>query len=1305
MTNQQGPTVDLEEAKKAIQKLSPNSLCLGGLLDLGGVVGGVVDKRVGAFLLGLFGVGPIGSLVGAGIAELVSKLLRRLLERWGIAKNETIECLRDIVNAAREASRYIDDEGLRDVVEEVASKWGWDVDTFRRFVKTAAGKSVTEDEVKKMIEEALEDIEEELENIKRNIEEKLRKVESKIEGSKIGIGIFFLNDVENGLLYGNFIVEGGVPRIKTLLGTAKNELVTDLIDVGRFREVAEGVFSRLVRDGRVVLIGPRGIGKSTLATYVAWRSLLGGLGSVVLDKSMDAVIRVDSLNPISAAKLNNLVEATGRRFVVIYDPSPIEAYIEPESMGETGYDIKSIMKTLKELLKIRNTWVIVVLPKELYDEVSKSEELRNILDEIKSYIIDMNLRDEEFLKEVIKKYSGCDDVSDDLVKGVMGFDSYTLVAKYAGIWLRERRCEIKEVNEALRESAGEPKLFFANYVWNTILGKSTDLARRVSVSLILHAAFGPIPEGITYITKAGIEGGGWKLIDRDRLAKSKLEDLREADLESIAKWLSTRHEDLIEETLEELVGLRGEGARKQYIGHGFEDFIKALDWGYEKALEEVRGLGREVKPEEVESNLLIFVSERLKNALKPYTNCWKRTALIIGHALAGYDSVPKPEDLPKDLLENVAKSLGDALNGCEIDDYLLIDNEISLLIWYLIKNNYVRDLTEAFIEKYDEVVDEVSRVRDTARGRGISGAEAFYGLGLASIIAKAVKSGKPIKSADADAALRLASFAMRFITSRDYVKSILHALEPLRGKAPQRYLELLALASDIENLDRNTVKHILNELNTIINNYGNSVKEYAPSMVYAIRAYSNLIGRYLLYFDREEVRDMAGRVVDILNELGRLSPSLGFIAWAFALAPALVHENVRELMERGLSVDVVSKVNKVNEVLEKLNKMRGNVRELMSDKVFMSYVESRSIRTDEENEGAVKMSIEAAILDAALFLKHALALYKLNNDEFDEAARLFNEVAKEDREIGVYENYLASRNWTLRVEAIKGSLVGDELVKKFQQLYEETFSKEHFRLTVIYLSYASLILSNYLVSLALINDVKKIHELLKEHWQVLETDYEVSVLTRLTLNALLSPKDKLGGELKYVLVVEPWELIVAFEDRIDSEFASSFIFRFMGLENAENACKSVMGSTGEENYKDAVLTAKGDSAAVEQLRRKLINDFREQILRIEKSSWFRGLGFDDNALVSEFKKLVSGLDCESLVQLLAPIDPRAQLAFMLYSLIDGNEELAKAHALMGVAYATEKLPARLLLEAYRACCDLKSESFRRAIARLFFYHV
>jgi len=399
--------------------------------------------------------------------------------------------------------------------------------------------------------------------------------------------LFTIEDLENGLLYSNFVVEGGVPKILTWAGFRKDDLETDLVDAGKFREVAENVFRKLIKDGRVVLIGPRGIGKSTLATYVAWRSLLGSLGGVVLDKPVDAVIRVDKLDPIDTLKLNNQIEATNKRILVIYDPSPIEAYYEPETMWIAKYDIIGTRETLKELMEVRNAWVVVVLPRELYDEVSESEELRNILNEIRSYTINVNLRDEGFLREVIKRYSGCDNVSDDLVRRVMNFDTYTFVAKYVGIWLRERECKVEDVEKVLRESISKPKLFFANYIWRAVLRENKDLAKRVSVPLILHAVFGPIPEGFTYITKAVNEGGVWKLIDRDRLAKLELEDLREADLKPIAKWLSTLHEDLIEEALQELVGLHGEEARKHYIDHGFRKFIEALNWGYEEVVERI----------------------------------------------------------------------------------------------------------------------------------------------------------------------------------------------------------------------------------------------------------------------------------------------------------------------------------------------------------------------------------------------------------------------------------------------------------------------------------------------------------------------------------------------------------------------------------------------------------------------------------------------------------------------------------------------------------------------------------------------
>ncbi|MFP3239927.1 MAG: hypothetical protein RXQ94_02215 [Caldivirga sp.] len=1294
MPGQQDSTVDLEEAKRVIQRLSPNGLCLGRLLDLKGVASDWVNKVIGTFLLGLFGVSPIGSLVGAGIAELVSKSLRRLQERWGIAKNETIECLRNIVNAAKEASQYIDDEGLRGVVEEVASKWGWDVDTFKRFVKTAAGKSVTEDEVRRMIEEALKRIEKELKNIKRNIrniEEKLRKVEVKIGGSKIGIDIFFLNDVENGLLYGNFIVKGGAPKIKTQLGTAKNEPEIDLVDTGKFRAVAEeDVLSRLTRGGRVVLTGPRGIGKSTLATYVAWRSLLGGLGKVVLDKSMDAVIRVDSLNPGDAARLNNLIEATGRRFIIIYDPSSIEAYIEPESMGETRYDVESIKKTLSMLLRMRNARVVIVLPRELYDEVSKDATLKSVLDEVRNYVINVDLKDKGFLKEIVKRYSGCGDVSEHLVERIMDFDSYTLIAKYVGVWLRENKCQVKDIGEALRESTGKPKLFFAHYIWSTILGKSMDLAKKASVPLILHAAFGPIPEGITYITKAGIEGGEWKLIDRDRLAKSKLEGLREDDLEPIAKWLSTLHEDLIEETLEELVGLRGEEARKQYIDHGFENFINALDWVYENGV-----LSREVKPEKVVTNLLTLTGERLKHALKPYTNCWKRTALIIGLALAGHPIVPRPEDLPKNLLENVAESLGDALNRCGVDDYLLVGNEIPPLIIGLA---YIHALAEAFIDKYDEAVAEVRRVLNIARGRGISPAEGVYGLGLASIIAKAVELNKNVKSDGADAALHIASFAIQHVVLPVFIVPILSALEPLRDYASHRYIVLLALASNRGNLNRDMVEYILGELNEILDNYGYEVKGHAPSLVNAVTAYADLLERYLGYFsDKTEIEDVVGRVVDLLNELGKFKFSLGVIAWAYALAPVLIHGIVRRLMMKTLRINDVNKVvDKASEVLGRLSELSGEVQELMGDKEFMDYVESWSVKADEE-------TVKGVILEASSHLKHALALYRLYNDEFEEAAKLFNETAKEIKEIA-YENYLINSGWALRVEAIKDPLAGDKLINGFRQSYEEAFNKERFSMpTAGYLSIASPIFGEYLVSLALTGNYEMINELLEEHWWVLNANEQASVLTRLMLNALLGHRVELSGELEGRLSVNPKELINAFGSYMHSEFLPALRVAF-GVKTPEDGIKSCEELNNEDCI-DFVSAVKGNSAAVKQLRERLIDAFYERISEGEVVDLLERLNFNVKSLINEFEGLVYGLDGKSLVQLIAPASSMAQLALMLRALINGNEELAKAHALYEAVNVGEKLPTRLFLEAYKACCDLSNDEFRRAVARLFFLHV
>jgi len=1341
------------EVVGSIRKLSPGRL---GLRDLvrDFLKKAPMDAAAQAIALGL------SSLLGAGVAvSLAGSLMGRFVEsvvgKWRKNKDEVIGGFVRLVSTAREVRNYLGDEQFEAVVDEVAYEWGLNIEEFTNTITNIANiaerKQLTDEDVKKIVNDEL-----------KSIEEELDKVKDKVKGQLADVKVFFIDDLESGLLYDNFTVKDGVPKIKTWVGTAKDDLVTDLVDAGKFREVAEDVFSKLIKGGRLVLIGPRGIGKSTLATYVAWRSLLGSLGSVVLDKPMDAVIRIEeSLRPGDAAKLNNLVEAKDRRFVVIYDPSPIETYYKPETMQRAKYDIEGIKETLRELIEVRNAWVVIILPSELYEQVQRVGEedvdLRQVLDNLERDVVTVSLKDEVFLREVIKRYSGCDNVSDDLVRRVMNFDSYTLVAKYVGIWLREKGCGVEDVDKALRESANKPKLFFAHYIWSTVLRGNGDLAKKVSIPLILHAAFGPIPKGITYITKAVNEGGVWKLIDRNKLAESKLKDLKEDDLEPIAKWLSIEHEDLIEETLKELVGLQGEEARNNYRNHGFKNFIDVLDWGYEKVLNEFRGLGHEVKPEVVKANLLIFVSEKLTSALSVSNNeCWKRAIYIIGRALAGSSIVLSFKDLsvflPENLSKGVVESLGDALKECDVDYYLLVGNTIPLLIQHLTRN-HARALAGAFIDKYNETTAEIKRVlniiKNKNRGDIYITDEVIYGLGLALIIAKAAELNKDVEPSDADAALHIASFALQGVASTDPIKPILVALVPLRDKAPQRYLEVLAFAlGEIPAwsigytlYDQDTVMYIFNEFDYMLKKYRDGVKRSAWTLVYAMDALISFLYKSLEHCDdqwfegmdasfRTELEHMVNRVASLLDEINRLNPSLGIIAWAHALRPALDNKCVRTLMESVLDIDVV---NKAKEVAGELSRLRGSVQELIRDEGFMDFAEFWLAEVDEE-------VARREILKETSILKYTLAQYKLYNDELNEAERLFNEAAEESREINDYD-YLYVRNLALRVEAIKGPLAGENLVKlinEFRQLYEEakkrlTPASPYYGtlygtlLSNIRSDIVSRILGGYLVSLALTGDnegIRRIEELLKEQWlmRISYMKMEVSILTRLTLNALLSPRGELSGELKDKLVVKPGELMAAlglgYID-INSLPALRATYGTIKRGDEKRLCDELiddpiihdlcMSYVSRDYSKELSQQEEGN------LRQALIDSFQEWISKEEVLDLLKELGLDAGSLNGELRGLVNELSSRSLLAIASSSyclkDQQlrcssAHLTYMLYALINGNEKLAKAHALYGAVSTTgNKLLTRLFLEAYRACCDPNNDGFKRAIARLFFYHV
>ena len=275
------------------------------------------------------------------------------------------------------------------------------------------------------------------------------------------------------------------------------------------------------------------------------------------------------------------------------------------------------------------------------------------------------------------------------------------------------------------------------------------------------------------------------------------------------------------------------------------------------------------------------------------------------------------------------------------------------------------------------------------------------------------------------------------------------------------------------------------------------------------------------------------------------------------------------------------------------------------------------------------------------------------------------------------------------------------------QMYEETKKPSTLSLTTL-----RYILGGYLVSLALTGGdegVKKIKELLKDYGWLLYADKKVSVPTRLMLKALLGPRGELSSELGGGLVVAPRELMEAFKDEILRGFlpALRVTFGLVKPEDAAEECKSIKNSTEMRNCIDVVSAAKGEVAAVEGLRRWLIiNGFPKSIS--SRLSLFKELGVNVEKLTDEFTELVGGLDEKSLVQLPACRSSMAQLVLMLYALINGDEKLVKAHALMGAVQFSAKLTTRLVLDVYRAYeegCNLSNEDLRQAVTKLFLFHI
>jgi hypothetical protein len=1106
-----------------------------------------------------------------------------------------------------------------------------------------------------------------------------------VKSAKRGLDVLFLEDVEMGGLYENFVVLNEKPYVDLQEG------LFPLVAGGRFEEEARRVLEKLESGGVAVLVGPKGIGKSTLAAYVVWKMLSGG--------EAEAAIRVEK--SAKELTLKRTVDFVKRKTVVLYDPSPLKVYYKHKYMEETERpeEVVKALEELEDFFKGGGVRLLVVLPTDLYevvkDKVFESFKDAELEKAFKNAVLKIALNDVEFLHSVIKTYSSCGGDYSKLAEEIAQFNGgYTLVAKYAGLWLRERGCDVSDVERAVEEAKREPKLFFAFYIRDVLLWRSSDEERvrlmyRVAAPLLLYAVFGPVPEGVTYITQAKDGVVFYQPEEIEKFTKPKWDQLK-AGLQPIAKWLAQWHEDLVEETLRDLAGLNGEKARELYK-EALKDLLEVLDLARDEVLKEggkiLAELGIPEGHRGLRNSLLAFVARRLAAVFKSdeSRHCWKRVALIAGYALAGYPVFPKREQLPEDVVE----ALGDALEPCAVYDYLTIDGEIPPLSIGVAQLMPIRELNILAPFADTKTIDDA---RKTAEGlltrwkrRGLYDHETFYALGLATLAAGAKVDGET-----ANLLLYTASYAVQRVAHSAAVLPILAALRPLGEKAPHRYVVALTAASELETLNQKTAEETVRYIYGALQQLKDRVLkvERLWPLVEAIRAYSNLLKKRSVHIRdhwKKAVEDMCELYSEVRRRSAEAAPESGLsaqrlfgtIAKAHVLAAAL-HSN--ELAQH------VQKYCGLDDFVREAEAVRNALDEAAADPE-----ELRKIKNEDFAEWVATLSFTGdarfAVEDMRAWFTHVLALYKrshaidekgeLDAEKLEETAEEFEKAAEISRKLKLWENYLTACGLALRTRVLAAKSWEEFLkmaeghqepktAKSFQALWEE--AGKHFKLTAEYLKAVTLTLSDYLVYLAVSSDKRGAEKLLKERRLSLDYVPEVSVVTRLMLK-LFGVGD--GAKLEEVMDVFEQELLPEFRP------ALWLLAGRLQKDEALEICKKLPKS---EVCVDAVAAAAGDQEAVERLKSEIERKVPETSLLLDK------------------------VDGKTLVEVLAPIYSSAQLAFTLLAAVEGRVNAVRLHGLWGSATYKGTVLQPLFRAVYENCVDLNSEGCRMALLKLYYYH-
>jgi len=220
------------------------------------------------------------AITAAGVA-LVAVITHKLLkEEGGNAVGEMIKLRNELKKLCRDGCEEFNELGKL-IVYKLSMTTGASPEEAESALKHIAG--LTDEELKSEVEE-----------IKGSIEKLEKNIELFRQEVPAGIVTADAKEFAKGRIYPNIKVDSGRLRIRV------EDRYYNMVKTGKFNELVNEVRGRLTSDGVVVVVGPKGIGKSTLAAAAAWELLS--------NSEVGLVARVDVLNEDNKSRFQTLIE-------------------------------------------------------------------------------------------------------------------------------------------------------------------------------------------------------------------------------------------------------------------------------------------------------------------------------------------------------------------------------------------------------------------------------------------------------------------------------------------------------------------------------------------------------------------------------------------------------------------------------------------------------------------------------------------------------------------------------------------------------------------------------------------------------------------------------------------------------------------------------------------------------------------------------------------------------------------------------------------------------------------------------------